>query len=164
MAAHSVRGKPVVPIHAVSTSRDATRTRAAAAVVRRDAMASTDPLDVAARLFSAIEGGDVAAVAQIYAPDAVIWHNHTGATQTADENVQLLGLVTKRLRGLRYEEVRRQRTERGFVQQHVLRARGPEGQPVEIRACILCDVVDGRITRLDEYIDGAAVARIVAML
>lgn len=123
-----------------------------------------DSLDVATRLFTAIEAGDVAAVAQLYAPGAVIWHSHTGTTQTAEENVQVLGLVTRRLRELRYEEVRRQRTDRGFVQQHVLRARGPEGQPVELRACIVCDVVDGRITRLDEYIDAAAVARVVSLL
>ena len=127
-------------------------------------MPTTDPLDVAARLFAAVEAGDVAAIAQLYAPDAVIWHSHTGTTQTAEENVQVLGMVTKRLRDLRYEEVRRQRTDRGFVQQHVLRARGPEGQPVELRACMVCDVVDGRITRLDEYLDGAAVARVVSML
>jgi ketosteroid isomerase-like protein len=127
-------------------------------------MPTTDPLDVAARLFAAVEAGDVAAIAQLYAPDAVIWHSHTDTTQTAEENVQILGMVTRRLRDLRYEEVRRQRTERGFVQQHVLRARAPEGQPVELRSCILCDVVDGRITRLDEYLDGAAVARLVTML
>jgi len=127
-------------------------------------MPTTDPLDVAARLFAAVEAGDVAAIAQLYAPDAVIWHSHTGTTQTAEENVQVLGMVTKRLRDLRYEEVRRQRTDRGFVQQHVLRARGPEGQPVELRACMVCDVVDGRISRLDEYLDGAAVARVVSML
>jgi len=127
-------------------------------------MPTTDPLDVAARLFAAVEGGDVAAIAQLYAPEAVIWHSHTGTTQTAEENVQILGMVTKRLRGLRYEEVRRQRTERGFVQQHVLRARGPEGQLVELRACMVCDVVDGQITRLDEYLDGAAVAHVVSML
>jgi ketosteroid isomerase-like protein len=127
-------------------------------------MPTTDPLEVAARLFDAVESGDVAAVAEIYAPDAVIWHAHTGTSQTAEENVQVLGLVTRRLRDMRYEEVRRQRTERGFVQQHVLRARGPEGQRVELRACMVCDVVDGRITRLDEYLDGAAVARVVSML
>ena len=127
-------------------------------------MHASDPLDVAARLFASIEAGNVAAVAQLYAPSAVIWHSHTDTTQTAEENVQVLGLVTRRLRDLRYEEVRRQRTERGFMQQHVLRARGPQGEPVELRACIVCDVADGRITRLDEYLDGAAVARVLALL
>jgi ketosteroid isomerase-like protein len=127
-------------------------------------MSTTDPLDVAARLFAAVEAGDVAAIADIYTPDTVIWHAHTGTTQTAEENVQVLGMVTRRLRGLRYEEIRRQRTDRGFVQQHVLRAIGPEGQAIELRACMVCDVVDGHITRLDEYLDGAAVARIVSML
>ena len=127
-------------------------------------MSTTDPLDVAARLFAAVEAGDIDAVARLYAPDAVIWHAHTGTAQTPEENVQVLGMVTKRLRDLRYEEVRRQRTERGFVQQHVLRARGPEGQRIELRACMVCDVVDGRIARLDEYLDGAAVARVVSIL
>ena len=88
-------------------------------------MQDTDALDVAARLFAAVEAGNVAAVGQLYATDAVIWHSHTGTTQTAEENLQVLGLVTRRLRDLRYDEVRRQRTDRGFVQQHVLRARGP---------------------------------------
>ena len=119
---------------------------------------------VARRAMEQWNGGSLEGYLQLYAPDAVIWHSHTGSTQTAEENVQVLGMVTKRLRGLRYEEVRRQRTERGFVQQHVLRARAPEGQLVELRSCILCDVVDGRITRLDEYLDGAAVARLVTML
>jgi ketosteroid isomerase-like protein len=64
-------------------------------------MHPTDPLAVAARLFAAVEAGDVAAVAQLYAPDAVIWHSHTGTTQTAAENVQVLGVVTRRLRDMR---------------------------------------------------------------
>jgi ketosteroid isomerase-like protein len=123
-----------------------------------------DPLQVAARLFGAIERGDVATVAALYAPDAVVWHSHDGATQSAAENVALLGAVVRRLRDLRYEDVRRQRTERGFVQQHVLRATTPAGEPVELVACVLCDVVAGRITRLDEYLDAAAVARVVAAL
>ena len=127
-------------------------------------MHPTDPLEVAARLFAAVEAGDVATVAQLYAPDAVIWHSHTGTTQTPEDNVAVLALVTRRLRDLRYEEVRRQRTDRGFVQQHVLRARGPNGEPVELHSCMVCDVADGRITRLYEYLDGGAVARIVSLL
>ncbi len=46
----------------------------------------------------------------------------------------------------------------GFVQQHVLRAvRKRDGASVELAACLVCQVSDGRITRLDEYFDSAAV-------
>lgn len=128
-------------------------------------MPATDPLDVADKLFRAIERGDTATVAaEVYAPDAVIWHSHTNATQTAAENVRLLEMVTGRLRGMRYEDIRRQRTERGFVQQHVLRATTPAGEAVELLACVVCDVRNGRITRLDEYIDSAAVERLTRAL
>ena len=67
----------------------------------------------------------------------------------------MLGWVTKNIAGLRYEEVRRHITPSGFVQQHVLRGNAPNGKALEIPACILCTVVNGRITRLDEYLDSA---------
>ncbi|HVM97895.1 MAG TPA: nuclear transport factor 2 family protein [Candidatus Acidoferrales bacterium] len=120
-----------------------------------------DALDVAERLFAAIQLGDVDAVGEIYAPDAQIWHNHDRAVQTREENLAVLRWVVKNVTGLRYEEVRRQRTELGFVQQHVLRGTTRNGAALEIAACIVCTVVDGRIARLDEYIDTAQVAALL---
>lgn len=70
----------------------------------------------------------------------------------------MLGWVTKNIAGLRYEDVRRHATPSGFVQQHVLRGTAPSGAPLEVPACIVCAVANGRITRLDEYLDSAHVA------
>ena len=70
----------------------------------------------------------------------------------------VLAWVTKNIAGLRYEEIRRHVTPAGFVQQHVLRGTAPNGKPLEVPACILCSVKDGRITRLDEYLDSAQIA------
>ena len=112
-----------------------------------------DHLDIAERLFSAIMAGDVAAVRALYAPDVRVWHNFDGATQSADENLAVLQWVTTTIRGLRYEDVRRQATADGFVQQHVLRGTMPDGAAVEIPACIVVTIRDGRIARLDEYLD-----------
>jgi hypothetical protein len=36
-----------------------------------------------------------------------------------------------------------------------------DGARVALEACIVCQVRDGRITRLDEYFDSAAVAKFV---
>ncbi len=63
--------------------------------------------------------------------------------------------MVKNIAELRYEEVRRHATPTGFVQQHVLRGRAPNGTPLEVPACIVCAVAGGRITRLDEYLDSA---------
>jgi uncharacterized protein len=120
------------------------------------------PLRVAERLFDAITAGRLDDVRSLYADDAVIWHSNDGRTQGPDENVATLRWATTNLRDMRYTDVRRSATDEGFVQQHVLRAVNRRGDEVAAPACIVCQVRDGRITRLDEYLDAAVVARMVA--
>ena len=115
----------------------------------------TDALQLADQLINAIQRGDVDAVRKVYAPDCIIWHNNDGLEQSVEDNLTVLRWVVRNVRDLRYEEIRRQRTDTGFVQQHVLRGTAPNGQPLNIRACLVCTVRDGRITRLNEYLDTA---------
>jgi ketosteroid isomerase-like protein len=118
-------------------------------------MSTDDHLVLAARLIAAIIAGDIEAVRNIYAPNAVIWHNHDGREQSVAENLRTLEWVMKHISNLRYEDIRRHRTETGFVQQHVLRGTARNGHEINIPACLVCTVADGRITRLDEYFDSA---------
>jgi uncharacterized protein len=117
---------------------------------------------VADRLFAAIEAGDLDAVRALYAPEAVIWHNTDGAEQTVEQNLRVLRWVVDHLADRRYEEVRRAATETGFVQQHVLRCTRPDGVRVEVPACLVVTCHEGRITRLEEYLDSAHVARLTS--
>lgn len=117
-----------------------------------------DALELARRLFAAVEAGDIEAVRALYADDAVVWHNTDGVAQTGDENLRTLAWVVEHLSDRRYEEITCQPTPTGFVQQHVLRATGPAGRPVEVPACLVAAVVDGKITRIDEYLDSAHLA------
>jgi ketosteroid isomerase-like protein len=114
--------------------------------------------ELADRFFAAIPKGDVATLRALYAPDAVIWHNHDGKAQSVDENLSVLAWVARNIRDMRYEDVRRQITPTGWVQQHVLRGTAPSGKPLEIAACIVFSVAAGRVTRLDEYLDSAQIA------
>ncbi|MEO8540123.1 MAG: nuclear transport factor 2 family protein [bacterium] len=115
-------------------------------------------LEVCEQLFAAIMRGDIDAVRAIYAPDAVIWHNNDMLEQTPDENLRTLSWVTRNIKNVSYEEIRRHETATGFVQQHVLRGIAPNGAALELPACIVCAVKDGRITRLEEYLDSAQTA------
>lgn len=115
-------------------------------------------LEVAERLFAAIAAGDIDAVAALYHPDVVVWHNTDGMEQTAQDNLIILRWVTHNIADLRYEEVRRAETPAGFVQQHVMRGIAPNGTPIEVPACVVCTVENGKITRLDEYLDAAHTA------
>ena len=121
-----------------------------------------DALEVADRFFAAIEAGDIAAVRDIYAPDAEIWHNTDGLVQSPDDNARTLGWIAANLRDVTYTKVKRSATDDGFVQQHVLVATNRAGARIEVPACIVTTVRDGRITRLDEYLDSASVAAIMA--
>jgi ketosteroid isomerase-like protein len=118
-----------------------------------------ESMEVAERLFSAIERGDVYAIRNIYAPGAKIWHNTDGVEQTADQNLAVLGWVASNIGELSYTDVRRSPTTTGFVQQHVMRGRmKSSGREFALPACIVCTVTGGRITRLDEYLDSAQTA------
>jgi ketosteroid isomerase-like protein len=115
-------------------------------------------LEVCEQLFAAIMRGDIDVVRGIYAPDAVIWHNNDQIEENPETNLRTLSWVTRNIKDLRYEDIRRQETATGFVQQHVLRGIAPNGAALEIPACIVCQVNDGRITRLEEYLDSAHTA------
>jgi ketosteroid isomerase-like protein len=121
----------------------------------------TDALAIADRLFAAIEADDLDAVRALYAPAAEVWHNTDGVVQRRDENLATLAWVVRNLRGLRYTDIRRSATDDGFVQRHVLVATNRAGRRVELPACVVVTVRDGLITRLDEYLDSAAVAAIM---
>jgi ketosteroid isomerase-like protein len=118
--------------------------------------------EIADRLFTAIEAGDIEGVRAVYAPDAVVWHGNDGLEQDVEQNLVVLSWVIDNLADRAYEEVRRQPTPTGFVQQHVLRFTRRDGTRQEIPACLVvtCDHDAGTITRIDEYLDSAHIARI----
>src|SRR5215469_9812148 len=107
------------------------------------------------RFFAALEAGDIVAVREIYAPDAVIWHNDDLIEQPVEENLKVLAGLHKVVSGLRYDIVRRVPAPDGVLQQHVLRGRLPDGAEVELHAAMYLRVTDGHITRIEEYLDSA---------
>jgi ketosteroid isomerase-like protein len=117
-------------------------------------------LKLAKEFFDAVERGDLAAVKSFYAPHARIWHNTDELEQTPQDNLKTLEGFVARIADRRYEHRRLNAFPGGFVHQHVLTGkRTKDGVPIKLEACIVCAVEDGRITRLDEYFDSAAVAR-----
>jgi len=110
------------------------------------------------RFLAALERGDPAEVRAFYAPDALIWHNFDNVAQTIDENLKLLGWMSRKLPQRHYRVVRREILPDGWVQQHVLEATLPDGKPFEMHACCVITMKDSVITRLDEYLDPAQAA------
>ena len=112
---------------------------------------------LASAFFAAIERRDLDAVRELYAPDVQVWHNVTSRTQTRAENLELLRFFTGRVSDLRYEVLARDFFEGGFVQRHVLHGKLASGELVAAPVCLVVYVSRGRIERLFEYLDFAAV-------
>jgi ketosteroid isomerase-like protein len=114
-------------------------------------------LALAEKLFAAIEANDQDMLRnEVYAADVVVWHNNDNHEQLIDENLKVLGWLHRKVRDKRYEDVRRQPTPTGFIEQHVLRGTAPNGTSLDISACLVVTVRDERIARIDEYLDGNA--------
>jgi len=123
-------------------------------------MGDTEMRALAKRFFDFIESGDVDGLVACYAPTARIWHNTDGVEQGPEDNRRTLEGLVRAFSDRRYEARRLAVFAGGFVQQHVLRAtRNRDAAKVELAACLVCQVADGAITRLDEYFDSAQVAR-----
>lgn len=112
------------------------------------------------RIIAAALAGDATDLFAVYADDAVIWHNHDNREQTVAENARLLEKMHSWVRDRSYDDRRIQLFDGGVVQQHVLRGvQISTGTPVELHACVVVQVnAEGRISRLDEYIDSRQAA------
>ncbi len=120
-------------------------------------------VDVADRLFTAIERGDVAGVDRLWSNDIAVWR--VGARRDNDKAraMRVIDWFITATTQRRYEILDRQLFDggsvAGFVQQHILHATGHAGQSISMRVCIVIRVgADGLIDRIDEYFDPAEIA------
>ena len=130
------------------------------------ATAAETIVDVADRLFTAIEKSDMAAVDRLWSSDVAVWR--VGARRDDDKARALrvidwfITATTER----HYEILDRQLfgdgPVGGFVQQHILHATGHAGQSIAMRVCIVIRVgTDALIERIDEYFDPAQIAPLI---
>lgn len=136
---------------------------------RRDHMAETSSREadtpgmaearaLAARLQKAAEEGRVDN--DIFAENAVIWHNSDELTLTMAENMSHVLMFASKVPKWRYEDVRVTPFNGGYVQQHRWVGETVTGEEFSLSACAVVRIRDGRIVRIDEYFDSAPIARL----
>jgi ketosteroid isomerase-like protein len=124
-------------------------------------MASTDTEHRALchALFDAIEQGDVAGVDRCYAPDMTMWFNVTGQEITREENLDALVKGASLHRRRTYGDRIVSTFDDGFVVQYTLDIVLHDGSKRSLWACLVAEVHDGLIVRLDEYLDSGRFTR-----
>jgi len=121
-------------------------------------------LDVAKRLVEALDKQDVDAVADIFAADAGIWHCTDGVTMSvADMQGSLRAIAT--VAKATVEQTGYRDTPDGFVLTAKSTYDLTNGESTSWHAAMLIQVnAEGRITRLDEYLDSAGTTPLLRAL
>jgi len=119
---------------------------------------------VAERLTQAIAANDAEALADLYAPDSVVWHN-TDRVERKLEDVQALVRAIRDVARCAVAVSATMITERGFVQTQENSYTFRDGTSTRFHAALVVELDDNaRITRLEEYLDSAGLAPLIAAL
>jgi ketosteroid isomerase-like protein len=115
-----------------------------------------DVLSTVDKFVEALSTGDAARLDALFTDDAVIWHNYDQVGQPARE--ALAALAPLAALQPRYEIAGRDVVDGACIQRHVVHITLPGGEPASIPAIQRIAMADGRIRRIDEYMDSAQMA------
>jgi ketosteroid isomerase-like protein len=114
---------------------------------------------VAERLFSAIEAGDVDAVAAMWSDGVTVWHAGDKRPSEKARAMRVIEWFVSATADRHYDVLDRRFFDGSFVQQHVLHGTARDGTPYSLRVGIVIVVGrDGLITGIDAYLDPADLA------
>ena len=115
---------------------------------------------ILATLHAALETGDTRALSGLCHDDVVVWHNSDRVEIDKETSSTRISVLTQIADNVTLETVRVIEAEIGFVEQIVIRGvTKTTGTPLELHNCLLVSVVDGKIKRIDEYVDPGVALR-----
>ncbi len=121
---------------------------------------SNQMIDLGHKMMKAAEAGDMDLVRQCYTDDAMLWVNTRRTAISIDDHISMIKSMRGRATNIRYVDIRIAPFTGGFVMQHLVLGDLPEGQTLNIPACFVVKVRDGKISYREEYIDSGAQAPI----
>ncbi len=101
----------------------------------------------------AVESHDLERVAELYAPDLAFWVNLTGAESSRERSLETLRAGHALHRRRTYDDRTIDTFGTGFLVRYSVNVVTHSGKRASLSACIVAQCKDGRITRIDEYLD-----------
>lgn len=118
---------------------------------------------IAKALFQAFEDGDDDAVRALCAADFKGVQNG-GAVVGLPTLLAFSAAVRTVVTDFRYENARCAATASGFVEEHDVCGKLPDGATLRLYVCVVGEINDGKITHLREYFDSASAAGLAKYL
>jgi ketosteroid isomerase-like protein len=116
-------------------------------------MTDSELRELCHRFLDAIETHDFDVVEALYHPELRFWFNVTGREITVEENLAALREGIHRHRRRTYDSRIINTFETGFTVQYSVNVVAHNGRHTSLWACLVAQCRDGRIWRLDEYLD-----------
>ena len=120
--------------------------------------------EIATRFLAAIERRDLAAMDAVIAQDAKFWTNVAQTDSDRASRLERIALEFRLFKTFAFEDARLGDFGTGFVVRARARGSLSNGQRFEFPICLVGDVANGAIVRLEEYFDPSAVAPILAAM
>ncbi|MDR7156696.1 ketosteroid isomerase-like protein [Sphingobium xenophagum] len=105
-------------------------------------------------MMRATEVCDLARLDEIWSPDLELWYNTTQQTLRKEQMFGVINGLSEAIEGLKFTNVRRIYGDDGYVEQRDTSGR-MNGVGFCFRTCIVVEVLDGRVIRVDEWWDSA---------
>ena len=121
-------------------------------------MTDSEIRELCHRFFDAYQDRRVDELAELYAPDCVVWHNVFGRETSGRENLAALPEGYTKQRRRTYDDRIVNTFEGGFVIQYTLAGVQHDGHRGALWICIVGLCRNGKITRIDEYMDSSKFA------
>jgi hypothetical protein len=117
--------------------------------------------DVAHKMFDALEARDLKTFRGFFTDDAMLWNNTGLVDITMDQAVSKLDMMLAVVKDVRIKERDFIAIPGGIIAQYLQTGTTVTGKPVVLHAMLRFYLVDGRIKRMEEYIDSRETAVIL---
>jgi hypothetical protein len=112
---------------------------------------------------TAVEGNGTDGLVANLAPGAIVWHNYDRVEVDAVANMAAIDTFGKIVGDVKFTTIRIASISDGFVLQFVMRGTvTASGKPFEMHNVIIVATADGKIARIDEYVDPTVGAQLSA--
>ena len=119
---------------------------------------------IADRFADAFVRGDADLLSDLYAAELRFTSHADGTVRNREQALNAFKTLRPHLRDLRLEITGRRVSEHGYSAQQILRCTAPDGTHLTIPHRLVVRVHRGRITRIDEHLDPATVAPLLALI
>ncbi len=115
-------------------------------------------IDLVERFVGALEAGDLEALNRCFAPDAQIWHNFDQVDASPEQNAASVKFFFQNFTRRQYRQRKIVLLEEGALLQFVVSLEKADGRTFDWPGCVVFRMADGKIARLQEYVDLSSLA------